>query len=401
MRIVFLLLITILFIPKLHSIEVSSLEAERRLKFNELFPKKICDKIYKDINFGSNNKLEEEIMVMAYHNLKRIKINETDSSLSLFFDNRTYSYNSKKLDLIIFNNLSDDFSDQITSITKKISKAKTKKIVVCEYDLEKSIENGKFFNLRINFDNSLRNISNEKPKVLIYYDGTIEYNYYDEQIDYSIPQFDYKTYPFDSHDFKFLVSSRVFENLFFEKSDKFEILLNDIKKFNFNNISFPGWTIKQYISYPSIEPLKDAYSEYSKHSISSEISIERNWLTYLYKFVVPLLIITILCYACMYMTLNHGRATLLGTLLVSFVAFNFVLVDKVPELPYITFLDWIIFMGYMISVLVILAMCIESFYLSHFYKSDEKKFSNVTIAFKIIIPIMYLLLGATGYYLII
>ena len=186
MRIVFLLLITILFIPKLHSIEVSSLEAERRLKFNELFPKKICDKIYKDINFGSNNKLEEEIMVLAYHNLKRIKINETDSSLSIFFDNRTYSYNSKKLDLIIFNNLSDDFSDQITSITKKISKAKTKKIVVCEYDLEKSIEDGKFFNLRINFDNSLRNISNEKSKILIYYDGTIEYNYYDEQIDLSL-----------------------------------------------------------------------------------------------------------------------------------------------------------------------------------------------------------------------
>ena len=56
----------------------------------------------------------------------------------------------KKLDLIIFNNLSDDFSDQITSITKKISKAKTKKIVVCEYDLEMSIKNGKFFDLRIN-----------------------------------------------------------------------------------------------------------------------------------------------------------------------------------------------------------------------------------------------------------
>ena len=74
MRIVFLLLITILFIPKLHSIEVSSLEAERRLKFNELFPKKICDKIYKDINFGSNNKLEEEIMVLATITLKESKL---------------------------------------------------------------------------------------------------------------------------------------------------------------------------------------------------------------------------------------------------------------------------------------------------------------------------------------
>ena len=127
MRIVFSLLIIILFVPKLHSIEVSSLEAERRLKFNELFPKKVCDKIYNDIDFGSNNKLEEEVMVMAYHNLKRIKINETDSSLSLFFDNRTYSYDSKKLDLIIFNNLSNDFSDQITSITKKLVKLKQKR----------------------------------------------------------------------------------------------------------------------------------------------------------------------------------------------------------------------------------------------------------------------------------
>ena len=79
MRIFFLLLIFTLCIPKLHSIEVSSLEAERRLKFNELFPKKICDKIYKDIDFGLKNKLEEEVMVMAYHNLKRIKINESNS----------------------------------------------------------------------------------------------------------------------------------------------------------------------------------------------------------------------------------------------------------------------------------------------------------------------------------
>ena len=60
MRIIFSLRIIILFVPKLHSIEVSSLEAERRLKFNELFSKKVCDKIYKDIDFGLKNKLEEE-----------------------------------------------------------------------------------------------------------------------------------------------------------------------------------------------------------------------------------------------------------------------------------------------------------------------------------------------------
>ena len=119
--------------------------------------------------------------------------------------------------------MSDDFYDQITSITKKISKAKTKKIVVCEYDLEKSIESGKFFDLRINFDNSLRSISNEKSKILIYYDDTIEYNYYDEQNDNSIPQFDYKTYPLNRHDFNFLVSQIVIETLCFNTLNRLEV----------------------------------------------------------------------------------------------------------------------------------------------------------------------------------
>ena len=40
-----------IFSSKAYSIEVSSLEAEKRLEFSELFPKNVCEKIYQNIHF--------------------------------------------------------------------------------------------------------------------------------------------------------------------------------------------------------------------------------------------------------------------------------------------------------------------------------------------------------------
>ena len=385
-----------------YSIEVSSFQPEKRLEFNELFPQKVCDDIYNNSNFGLTKKPEREIMLMNYINLKKLKVNETESELTIYLDQRTYSYKEPKLDLIIFQSLSDDFSSEIRSITERIKKAGTKQIVVCEYDLATSLQDGKFFDFKMSFDNSLKVLTNEnpqlQPKILIYYDGTIEYVHFDEEIYYAVPEFNYRIYPFDSHQFRFSISSKIYEKLYFENSNKFKLLLNETKKNNYLNISSPGWTINRYIAYSSVDSLTDAYSEYSKHSIKSDLIIERNWLPYLLKFIIPIIIISLLSYACLYISLSHGRATLLGTLLVSFVAFNFVLIGRIPELPYVTLLDWTILMGYLISVLSILALCVESFYLTYYFKgSIKKKLNKVTIFFKIAFPIFYILLLLFGY----
>ena len=156
-------------------------------------------------------------MLMNYINLKKLKLNETEAEFTIYLDQRTYSYREPKLDLIIFQSLSDDFSSQILSITERIKKAGTKKIVVCEYDLANSLKNGKFFDFKMSFDNSLKVLTNEnpqlQPKILIYYDGTIEYVHFDEEIYYAVPEFDYRIYPFDSHQFRFSISSKIYENL--------------------------------------------------------------------------------------------------------------------------------------------------------------------------------------------
>ena len=367
-----IIIITLLFFIsifcKSFAIEVSSLEAEKRLEFSELFPKDICNKIYEDSSFGKENKLSEELELKAFFNLKRLNVDETNSNLSLYFDQRTFFYKEPKLGIIIFNSISDDFfSNEMKSINKKIADAGTKKIVVCEYDLEKSLLEGKFFDFKIIFENATKVETNVSPKIIIYFDGTIEYLYFDEQVTYNTSEFNYKKYPFDTQSFKISVSSQIFENLSFRMSDKFKLLNDDIRKLEFSNISSPGWTIKQYITYPDLEPLGDLYSDYAKQSVKSEITIDRNSISFVFKFVLPILLIIIINYCTIFVPMEYGRLQICITLVLSLVAFNLVAATaKIPEMPYLNIFDWFIFTAYINAISVLLVSFIESVYIGHF-----------------------------------
>jgi len=365
-----IILIIFLFVAnifKSYAIEVSTLKVEKKLEFSEFFPKTTCDRIYNDSYFGKKNKLSEEIILKHYINLKRINLDETDSYLSLFFDQRTFSYKEQKLNLIIFKSLADDFSKEIQSINKKIIDAGTQKIVVCEYDLKKSISQGKFFDFKMNYENSTKVESNIDPKILIYYDGTVEYIFYDEKVEYNTSNFNYKKYPFDSQKFKIIISSQVFENLSFRMSDKSKLLEKEIKEVNFTNISSPGWTIKQFITYPNMESLGDVYSDYAKHSINSEITIDRNSISFVFKFIIPILLIIIINYCTIFVPMEYYRISVCITLVLSLVAFNLVAATaKIPEMPYLNVFDWFIFTAYLNAISVLLVSFIESVYIGHF-----------------------------------
>ena len=363
----FVLIFLTIFFSRAISIEVTSLEAEKRLEFSEFFPKKICNKIYEESSFGKENKLSEEVELKAYINLKRLNVDETNSNLLLYFDQRSYNYKDPKLGIIIFNNISDDFSDEVASLNKKIKDAGTQKIVVCEYDLKKSILDGKFFDFKIVFENATKIETNVPPKIIIYFDGTIEYLYFDEQVQYNTSEFNYKTYPFDTQSFKIAVSSKIFENLSFRMSDKFKLLNADIRKLEFSNISSPGWTINKYITYPDLESLGDLYSEYAKHSVKSEITIDRNSISFVFKFIIPILLIIIINYCTIFVPMEYGRISVCITLVLSLVAFNLVAATaKIPEMPYLNVFDWFIFTAYINAISVLLVSFIESVYIGHF-----------------------------------
>ena len=397
---------------KSFAIELSSLEAEKKLEFSELFPKKICDKIYNESTFGSENKLLEEVELKAYFNLKRLNLDETNSNLSLYFDQRSFYYKDSKLGIIIFNSVSDDFSEQLVSINKKIKDAGTQKIVVCEYDLKKSILDGKFFDFKIVFENATKIETNAPPKIIIYFDGTIEYLYFDEQVQFNTSEFNYKKYPFDTQSFKIAVSSQIFENLSFRMSDKFKLLNADIRKLEFSNISSPGWTINKYITYPDLESLGDLYSEYAKHSVKSEITIDRNSISFVFKFVIPILLIIVINYCTIFVPMEYGRIQICITLVLSLVAFNLVAATaKIPEMPYLNVFDWFIFTAYVNAISVLLVSFIESVYIGHFMglslsniiKTPRNKKLSLIKFRKISWLVLFLILmfsGISGYFMI-
>ena len=369
----FILIFLSIFISRAISIEVTSLEAEKRLEFSELFPKRICDNIYDKSTFGTEKKLKEDVTLKNFFNLKRINLDEQNSTLSLFLDQRSFYYTEPKLNLIIFNSLSDDFSDEMSAINKKVIEAKTQKIVVCEYDLNKSILEGKFFDFQMTYQDSTKVESNIDPKILIFYDGTVEYIYYDEVVTYNISDFNYKKYPFDEQSFKFVVYSKVFEKVSFRASNKFKILNDEMRKVNFTNISSPGWTINQFISYPYMETLVDAYSDYAKHSITTEFLIQRNSISFVFKFIMPIVMIIIVTYFTIFVPFEFYRISVCITLVLSLVAFNLVAAaSKIPNMPYLNVFDWFIFTAYINAISVLIITFVESIYIGHFMGYGQK-----------------------------
>ena len=374
----FILIFLSIFISRAISIEVTSLEAEKRLEFSELFPKRICDNIYDKSTFGTEKKLKEDVTLKNFFNLKRINLDEQNSTLSLFLDQRSFYYTEPKLNLIIFNSLSDDFSDEMSAINKKVIEAKTQKIVVCEYDLNKSISEGKFFDFQMTYQDSTKVVSNIDPKILIFYDGTVEYIYYDEVVTYNISDFNYKKYPFDEQSFKFVVYSKVFEKVSFRASNKFKILNDEMRKVNFTNISSPGWTINQFISYPYMETLVDAYSDYAKHSITTEFLIQRNSISFVFKFIMPIVMIIMVTYFTIFLPFEFYRISVCITLVLSLVAFNLVAASsKIPDMPYLNVFDWFIFTAYINAISVLIVTFIESIYVGHFMGYGQKDILNV------------------------
>ena len=369
----FVLIILTILISKAISIEVTSLEAEKRLEFSEFFPKKICNKIYEESSFGKENKLSEEVELKAYINLKRLNVDETNSNLLLYFDQRSYNYKDPKLGIIIFNNISNDFSDEVASLNKRIKDAGTQKIVVCEYDLQKSISEGKFFDFKIIFDNATKVETNVPPKILIYFDGTIEYLYFNEKVEYNASEFNYKKYPFDEQSFKISVSSQISEDLSFRMSDKFKLLNADIKKLEFSNISSPGWTITQYNTYPVLDYLGKVYSDYAKPSVKSEITIDRNSISFVFKFIMPIVMIIIVTYFTLFVPFEFYRISVCITLVLSLVAFNLVAAaSKIPNMPYLNVFDWFIFTAYINAISVLIITFVESIYIGHFMGYGQK-----------------------------
>ena len=121
------------------------------------------------------------------------------------------------------------------------------------------------------------------------------------------------------------------------------------------------------------------------------IYIKRTFVSYLIKFFVPILFIVMISYSGFWIEEKDlkTRVELSIVCLLSLIAFNFVISDKLPDLPYMTFLDTFVLISYFFAGLTTV-ISIIIYRVPHIQRPGRRNIS-LNDEFKVWMPSAYLL----------
>ena len=123
----------------------------------------------------------------------------------------------------------------------------------------------------------------------------------------------------------------------------FESLNDYLKK---DDIS--GWNVTSY----EINPFQYQDEFFQKRNFADgltlDISIERKHGYYIFKVILPIILILMVCWSVVWIHPREleSRLTITIVCLLSLIAYNFVIDAELPKLEYLTVLDWIILFSY-------------------------------------------------------
>ena len=154
--------------------------------------------------------------------------------------------------------------------------------------------------------------------------------------------FNLQTFPFDIQTLKITYASST-------KLKEYEITNKDTSFKNINNFvnnsKINGWDIIGYDLYNTIE--KDETEDFIS-KVNIEIQIQRQHGYYIYKVLIPILLILMVCWSVVWVDPKEleSRLTITIVCLLSLIAYNFVIDSELPKLEYLTVMDWIILVSY-------------------------------------------------------
>ena len=174
-------------------------------------------------------------------------------------------------------------------------------------------------------------------------------NYSSEGIFTFNNNFDLKNFPFDKQKISIVLANRYWSmnESIVSVTDFSE---NFLKSFaEKNNIS--GWNIIGY-TY-KYEPYMGPNDVEYFDSLVFEIDIERKHDFYVYKVIIPIVLILMVCWSSLWISPAEleSRLTITIVCLLSLIAYNFVIDKELPKLEYLTILDWIILVSYIYATI--------------------------------------------------
>tara|TARA_B110000503_G_scaffold142597_1_gene239916 strand:+ start:308 stop:1927 length:1620 start_codon:yes stop_codon:yes gene_type:complete len=162
-------------------------------------------------------------------------------------------------------------------------------------------------------------------------------------------EFNLRTFPFDKQKLIIYLKNNI--------NDEFDYraLVSDFtmrKALEFKNSnSIQGWNIinaktEYHISYNENE--KSYYD-----GVMLEFEIDRKSRYYIYKIILPIILILLVCWSAMWINPKEieSRLTITIVCLLSLIAYNFVIDSELPKLEYLTIMDYIILVSYVYATI--------------------------------------------------
>ena len=154
--------------------------------------------------------------------------------------------------------------------------------------------------------------------------------------------FKLQTFPFDKQTLKVSFGSNMNleEYEISHNSETYENMEHFIKNKEIN-----GWDIRGYDLNNTI--FKNPSGSFTSRA-NLEIYIERQHGYYIYKVLIPILLILMVCWSVVWVHPREleSRLTITIVCLLSLIAYNFVIDSELPKLEYLTVMDWIILVSY-------------------------------------------------------
>lgn len=223
-----------------------------------------------------------------------------------------------------------------------------------------------------------REIHNEV--LIVQHDGRI---HFEERFSVTLqaPEFDFRRFPFDHQEFWLRIETR--------DPDGLAVLsVHPDPSYNHLNpiLGEEEWVIDGYEIFIT--------DENQHYRFSFEILVERHATFYFYRILIPLFLIVLVGWAIF---LIHDYDTQIaaasGNLLI-FIAFNFTIGDELPRLGYLTFMDSLLMLGFVVSV----AVFAITLYLKRLATTgQEKEAQRGDKIMLVLYPLVYLLATIWAY----
>lgn len=230
--------------------------------------------------------------------------------------------------------------------------------------------------------------SPEPSRVLLFPDGTVTIRLRVRRV--LRAQLDFHSFPFDTQTLPVHIESRLY--------DSDEVSLEAEKDFTGFDPTFEiaEWTVTELTTVNEVRERRQEKQSYDR--LSFLVTIDRQEGYYVWKIILPIIVIVMLSWIVFWMSeeLLGRRAGVSSTLMLTVIAYQFIVADSLPRFPYQTVLDRFM----LASLLAIAATMIINLTSSRL--SQEKRTTLDRVS-RVVFPLFYffsiaqvLFKGATG-----